>query len=253
MDFQLHPQPPLKVPTPPKPTSLKSLVAIFVSAFVIILFILNAPTIVKALAYPFSHSTESDNEKLTQQYRDLYGYDKHPELITSVDKPPMAPSTVATTPSAPAYILPTSAAITGQAQLDATISIPKINVSAPIIQVNNSSDTAILTALKKGVVLYPGSVNPGQPGMAVIIGHSSSDLPWTTYSAVFSLLGKLQPNDLIYVTFSGTKYTYRVRTIQKGSAQQLIDSGLAGDLIVSTCWPIGTDTNRIAVSASLVR
>ena len=243
MNFQLNPLPPLKVPAPPKPTSVKSLVAIFALAFVVILMILNAPTLIKTIAYPFNHSTESDNEQLTQQYRDIYGYEKHPELITSVQ----------IDAGTPPVRLPPVSGIINQSQLNAVISIPKINVSAPVIQVSDSNDATILGALKKGVVLYPGSVNPGQPGTAVIIGHSSSDLPWTAYSSVFSLLNKLQTDDLIYVTVGGTQYTYRVLVVQKGSAQQLISSGLAGDLIVATCWPIGTDANRIAVSASLLR
>ena len=243
--------PPLIAPTPPKPTSIKYLVGIFVVAFVIILTILNAPTLFKAVSYPLTHSTESDNEQLTQQYRELYGYEKHPELITAV-----VAATVAPTPTPTPIPRPSPASIVtnpSQSQLNAVISIPKINVSAPVIQVNDSTDKTILNALKNGVVLYPGSTNPGQPGTSVIVGHSSSDLPWTTYSSIFSLLGKLQANDLIYVTVGGTQYTYRVRAIQKGSAQQLIDSGLSGDLIVATCWPIGTDANRIAVSAMLVQ
>jgi len=243
MNFQPFSQSPLKVSTSPKPTSVRTLVLIFVAAFVIILIILNAPTIIKSIAYPFTHSAESDNEQLTQQYRDIYGYEKHPELITAVQN------------ANNAQYLNSSAGsgTTGQYQFEAAISIPKINVSAPVIQVSDSSDSVILEALKKGVVLYPGSSNPGQPGTTVIIGHSSSNLPWTTYSSVFSLLGKLKPDDLIYITVGDTQYTYRIRAVQKGSAQQLIDSGLTGDLIVSTCWPIGTDANRIAVSASWVQ
>jgi len=243
MNNEQYQLPPLKVPTPPKPTSWKSLVAIFATAFVLILLILNGPTVIKAIAYPFNHSPESDNEQLTQQYRDIYGYDKHPELVTA--------AVAATTVPTP-YFSPTPINIV-PSQLSAVISIPKIDVSAPVIQTSDSADTTILNALKKGVVLYPGSANPGQLGTTVIIGHSSSDLPWTTYSSVFSLLNKLQADDLIYITVGGTQYTYRVRVVQKGSAQQLVSSGLAGDLIVATCWPIGTDANRIAVSASLVR
>lgn len=245
MNNEQYSLPPLIAPAPPKSTSIKYLVGIFVVAFVIILAILNAPTLFKTVSYPLTHSTESDNEQLTQQYRDLYGYEKHPELITAV-----VAATVTPTPRPlPIQIITNPS----QSQLNAIISIPKINVSAPVIQVNDSTDKTILNALKNGVVLYPGSTNPGQPGTSVIVGHSSSDLPWTTYSSVFSLLGKLQTNDLIYVTVGGTQYTYRVRAIQKGSAQQLIDSGLSGDLIVATCWPIGTDANRIAVSAMLVQ
>lgn len=243
MDNEQNQLQPLKVPTSPKPTSVKYLVGIFVVAFVIILTILNAPTIFKTVSYPLAHSEESDNEQLTQQYRDIYGYEKHPEIITSVIASTLTPTP---RPSQPPVIINPS-------QLNAVISIPKINVSAPVIQIGDSNDATILNALKKGVVLYPGSSNPGQPGTSVIIGHSSSDLPWTKYSSVFSLLDKLQTNDLIYVTVGNVQYTYRVRNIQKGSAQQLIDSGFSGDLVIATCWPIGTDTNRIAVSASLVQ
>ena len=243
MNNEQYQLPPLKVPAPPKPTSVKSLIAIFITAFVLILIILNAPTLYKSITYPLAHSQESDNEQLTQQYRDIYGYDKRPELITTA-------ITATMTPTPRLSLMPI---ISTPSQLNTVISIPKINVSAPVIQVNDFSDTTILDALKKGVVLYPGSVNPGQPGTSVIVGHSSSDLPWTTYSSVFSLLNKLQADDLIYLTVGGTQYTYRVRIVQKGSAQQLVDSGLAGDLIVATCWPIGTDANRIAVGASLVQ
>ena len=243
-------QKPLQAPKPPQKFSIIHMVGIFVVAFLLILAVLNAPTLIKAIAYPFSHSAEADNEQLTQQYRDIYGYDKRPELITSVEND----NTHAATPSVYPIASPAAAIpLPVQVSYDMVLSIPKINVSAPVLQVADSNDTTILAALKKGVVLYPGSANPGQLGTTVIVGHSSSDLPWTKYSAIFSLLDKLQPNDIIYVTVNGTQYAYRVRTIQKGSAQQLIDAGLGGDLVVSTCWPVGTDAKRVAVSASLVQ
>ncbi len=248
MEPKLAPLPPLEAPKPPKTTSLKALLSVFVAAFVIILVILNLPTLVKALAYPFTHSPEKDNIQLTQQYRDIYGYEKRPELMNAV-----LAATTRPTPSLFPIVPSVGGNASVQTAFQAQISIPKIGVSAPVLQVANTNDTTILAALKNGTVLYPGSSQPGQPGTTVIIGHSSSDLPWTKYSAVFSLLDKLQPNDLIYVTVNGTQHTYRIRAIQKGSAQQLAASGMAGDLIVSTCWPIGTDTNRIAVSASLVQ
>ena len=96
-------------------------------------------------------------------------------------------------------------------------------------------------------MLYPGSANPGRPGTAVIIGHSSPpDLPWTEYSSVFHCLENSKPTTDLY-----NCWWYPICISDpdrpKGGAQQLISSGLAGDLIVSTCWPIGTDTNRVAV------
>src|SRR6185369_2277603 len=205
-DTHFAPLPPLEAPKPPKKTSLKSLLGIFIGAFVILITLLNLPTLVKAFVYPFTHSAESDNEQLTSQYRDLYGYEKHPELMAAVE-------------SSTAHASPSVFPVVPVQQFDGEISIPKIGVTAPVLQVSDSSDATILAALKKGVVLYPGSSNPGQPGTAVIIGHSSSDLPWTKYSAIFSLLDRVQANDLIYVTVNGTQYAYRVRTVQKGSAQ----------------------------------
>ena len=116
----------------------------------------------------------------------------------------------------------------------------------------DSTDATILSALKKGVVLYPGSVIPVNPAPPL----SSAIHPLICRgrnTLRFFIAWKTQADDLIYITVGGTQYAYRIQTVQKGSAQQLISSGLAGDLIVSTCWPIGTDTNRIAVSANLVR
>lgn len=241
METNLPPLEPPKPPQPAKPLSPKGLIGVFITAFFILLAILNLPTFVKAITYPFTHSEEEDNELLTQQYRDIYGYEKHPEFMAAAEAAARA------TPSMFPIASPAPSAF------QATISIPKINISAPVLQVKDTSDAAILETLKNGTVLYPGSANPGQPGSAVILGHSSSTFPWTKYSAIFSLLDKLQPNDLIYVTVNGTEHIYRVQAVHKGSAQQLIDAGLGGDLVVATCWPIGTDSNRMAVSAALVK
>jgi len=223
MDSFLSPLSSSKIPNPPKKTSKKAVLGVFAVAFILLFIILNLPSLVKSLAYPFKHSADSDNELLTKQYRDLYGYEKHPELISAVQAVAYTPRATEFPISVPAPASPDSFRAEWQAEL------------------------------KNGVVLFPGSVNPGQPGAAVIIGHSSSDLPWTKYSAVFSLLDKLAVNDLVYITVNGKQYTYRVREFKKGTARQIAESGLTGDLILSTCWPVGSDQNRIAVSATLVQ
>src|SRR5205809_397010 len=112
-DNHFAPLPPLEAPKPPKKTSMKSLLGIFIVAFVVLLMLLNLPTLGKAFVYPFTHSTESDNEQLTQQYRNLYGYEKHPELMAAVE---------ASTPKANASMFP----IVPTQQFEAEISIPKI-------------------------------------------------------------------------------------------------------------------------------
>ncbi|KKU89970.1 MAG: hypothetical protein UY20_C0003G0009 [Candidatus Yanofskybacteria bacterium GW2011_GWA1_48_10] len=249
MDSFLSPLSSSKIPNPPKKTSKKAVLGVFAVAFILLFIILNLPSLVKSLAYPFKHSADSDNELLTKQYRDLYGYEKHPELISAVQAVAYTPRATEFPISVPAPASPDSF----RAEWQAELSVPKIGIKAPVLQVKSTNDSEIFAALKNGVVLFPGSVNPGQPGAAVIIGHSSSDLPWTKYSAVFSLLDKLAVNDLVYITVNGKQYTYRVREFKKGTARQIAESGLTGDLILSTCWPVGSDQNRIAVSATLVQ
>lgn len=234
--------------------SVLKLVSVYVTAFVVVLALLNGPLIISLITYPFTHSEEADNERLTAQYIALYGYHaqerakqaaqslsiaKAAILITNTPLPVAKAVAPVYTPSAPVAV-------------NSLITIPKINITAPIILVSSENENVILKSLKNGVVLYPGSALPGQSGSTIIVGHSSSNPPWTKYSAIFSLLNKLAPDDLIDISFGGKKYTYQVKAIEKGSVQHILDSGLGGDLILTSCWPVGTDQGRIVVVANLV-
>ena len=130
------------------------------------------------------------------------------------------------------------------------VSIPKLNIKALVIQ-PPSNEKQILNSLKSGVVLYPGSALPGQAGTSVIIGHSSSNFPITKYSAIFAGLNKLSIGDLIYISYGGKNYTYIIKDKKIGSSAQLTASLSNNDLVLGTCWPIGTDKNRIIVAANL--
>lgn len=235
-----------------KNPSILKLVSVFVTAFVLFLIVLNGPLIISLVQYPLTHSEESDNEKLTAEYIALYGYEtQQKKLLAGVML-----STVAqvATPSVPTVTSPASALIPSvSVTTENSISISKININAPIIGVFSDGEKTILNALKGGVVFYPGSSAPGTGGTTVIVGHSSSNPPWTKYSAIFSLLNKLTSGDLINISFDGKEYVYQVRAIEKGSVQHLLDSGLGGDLILSSCWPVGTDNGRIVVIANLVK
>ena len=201
---------------------------IFGVVFVLVLVLFNLPAATSVVSYSMTHSEEKDNQALTDQYRALYGYASHPEL---------------------SYLAQTGQA--GQEQLK--LSVPKLSINAPVIAVLRENDDDIFAALKKGVVLFPGSAMPGQSGQSVIIGHSASLPPWTKYSAIFAKLGAMAPDDLIYLTYQGREHIYRVTTVRRGSVQQILDSGMTGDLILSTCWPVGTDTNRVAVAAVRIK
>ncbi len=133
-----------------------------------------------------------------------------------------------------------------------SILIPKINVKAPMIVGNSTDISKILKDLESGVLVYPGSAMPGQ-GSTVIVGHSSSNKPWNKYSNIFSLLNRLQVGDLIYVNYENERYVYQVNIKKTGSVFTLASSGITGDLILSSCWPAGTDNGRILISASLLK
>lgn len=135
-------------------------------------------------------------------------------------------------------------------ELSDTISIPKINIIAPVIRSQSTDANVILSDLKRGVVLYPESALPGE-GSSVIIGHSSSNLPWRKYSSVFAKLNKLEIGDSILISYKGRKLVYSVVTKKIGTAEDLINLNIGGDLILGSCWPVGSDKERIMVVASL--
>ncbi|MBX4190175.1 sortase [Candidatus Parcubacteria bacterium] len=200
--------------------------AVFGSSFAFLMVAINAPGLISHAKYA-TESDESHNEQLTTQYRALYGYESHPADFGSGGLIKAAPTQ------------------------ESIIRIDKIHVEAPILQPSSDEDNAILSVLKDGVALYPGSAMPGQSGTTVIVGHSSSNPPWTKYSAIFSLLDKLNQGDLIVIDYGGVEYTYFVQSKVKGSVQQIMTQGVAGDLILSSCWPVGTDSGRIVITANL--
>jgi len=132
------------------------------------------------------------------------------------------------------------------------IYIPGVNINAPIVMGASTDAKTILSQLKEGVLVYPGSDIPGNGGSTVIIGHSSSDFPWQKYAHVFAALPDLSRGDMIIINYNGNKYAYNVNEKITGSVDELATRDIKGDLILGTCWPIGTDEQRILVTASLV-
>jgi LPXTG-site transpeptidase (sortase) family protein len=135
------------------------------------------------------------------------------------------------------------------------LSIPRLNLQVPLIW---SKDAASFEAdLSQGVIHYPGTAMPGEQGTIYVSGHSS-DYVWKKdpMSTVFAKINYLQPGDDVFVAVygvDGKTYNYRYQvTGQKIYAPddqtQFIDNSTS-KLNLSTCWPIGTQKNRIVVSA----
>lgn len=133
------------------------------------------------------------------------------------------------------------------------ILINKINVNAPVIfDQTTVNEGAFQKALQHGVVHYPKTAVPGQPGNVVIFGHSSGQW-WApgNYKFVFTLLDRLRFNDRIFVDYQGTRYIYRVNTISVVTPTDLSVLNQSGDnlLTLITCTPVGTSTNRLIIRA----
>jgi LPXTG-site transpeptidase (sortase) family protein len=143
----------------------------------------------------------------------------------------------------------------------ATLVIDSIGVRAPIVFNVADNNDLIYKSLEGGVVHYSNTAKPGNPGAAVILGHSSA-FPWYKgdYGAVFALLSKLKIGDRFYVQYSDN------RTFVYEMTQSIIFNPFANDerltalenaqgstLILISCYPVGTNYKRIAVQAKQVQ
>lgn len=143
------------------------------------------------------------------------------------------------------------------------IIIPRIGKNIPLVDVDHDVGVSytqmheiFMEELKKGVVRYPGTAEPGQVGNAFIFGHSSN-YPWikSDYNDIFALLDNLETGDEITVYYNQKKYTYIVtdRAIVKPGDVKTLESRDPNkkELSLMTCWPVGTTLERIIVFAEL--
>jgi LPXTG-site transpeptidase (sortase) family protein len=135
------------------------------------------------------------------------------------------------------------------------IKIPKIEIEALLLLSDNPDEKEIEKLLDFGVVLFPGSVLPGEPGQTVILGHSAPlGWPKIKYEWVFSRLNELLEGDEIHLFLNNKRYRYKV------SEQIFLDIGdeipqaltsSKNMLVLVTCWPPGKDQRRMAITAEL--
>ncbi|MBI2624149.1 class D sortase [Candidatus Parcubacteria bacterium] len=136
-----------------------------------------------------------------------------------------------------------------------TIKITKIGVNAPLIFSTSTDLKDLARDLMKGAIRYPGSAMPGGPGNLFIAGHSGGQV-WdpNPYKRVFAKLGQLKHGDEIEIVSAGTTYKYRVRSVMvlRPDELRVFQPSATAMLTLSTCWPIGTATNRFVVEADLI-
>ena len=141
---------------------------------------------------------------------------------------------------------------------DLTLTIPKLQMAAPIREVEGVAILGVNEELSRGVVRWPGSARVGEAGAAILLGHSSAPLSYKgDYGSVFALLDKLEAGDKIVIDSLYGSRTYKVtgRIVVNPKTPTGIGQTSNADseaLVLVSCWPVGTDWKRLAVSAERV-
>jgi len=135
--------------------------------------------------------------------------------------------------------------------------ISSLSLEAPIIYPTETGEDAYQVALRDGVVHYPGTAEPGQPGNVYIFGHSS-DFLWApgNYKTIFAVLPEIEVGAEIQVSNpEGRIFTYLVTETKVVNPRDLevLDQGTGefSRLTLQTSYPLGTALQRFLVIAEL--
>lgn len=142
--------------------------------------------------------------------------------------------------------------------------IPQIGENIPLLDVKNreiKNETELndifMEELERWIVRYPGTAKPWEKGTSFIFGHSSN-FPWVKwdYNEVFALLNNVELNDEIIVYYDQEKYIYKItgkKIVTPWDVSVLKGDENKSEIILMTCWPIGTTLNRLIVIWELVK
>lgn len=135
------------------------------------------------------------------------------------------------------------------------VKIPEIGLKAPLVSAKSAEPRDIENDLKRGVVLYPNSVLPGEKGAVVLLGHSAPNA-WpkaNNFYWVFSQLNNLEKGNKLSLDFNNTQYFYTViskKILNKGEALPQFNPK-EQKLVLISCWPPGKNSQRIIIEATL--
>lgn len=141
---------------------------------------------------------------------------------------------------------------------DFSIVIPKVGINASVMPAVNPGDSkAYEEALKVGVAHASTSFFPNEDGTVYLFSHSTN-YEWFVkdLNAVFYLLKNLNVGDQIVLVYKGTLYTYKLREKRVVSPSEVsFMAPIPGTkaLILQTCWPPGSTTERLLIFADFVK
>jgi len=135
--------------------------------------------------------------------------------------------------------------------------IPKIGINAAVIPaVNPNKPGEYLAALKKGVAHSSLSYLPDEDGTVYLFSHSTN-YEWfvNDLNAVFYLLKNLEEKDTVILFYKGFAYTYQItgkQIVKPTEVTYLTPQKGPRRLILQTCWPPGSTTERLLLFADLI-
>lgn len=134
-----------------------------------------------------------------------------------------------------------------------SIIIPSLGINAPVLEnINPWNKSEYLKALEKGIAHASGSSVPNQSGTVFLFAHSS-DVPWriTRYNTAFFRLNRLKKGNEITVTYQGENFYYKVKEKKMVWPNEIsyTENKDTDQLILQTCYPIGTSIKRLLVLA----
>jgi LPXTG-site transpeptidase (sortase) family protein len=141
------------------------------------------------------------------------------------------------------------------------MSIAKINIAAPVVWSNSTDQAAMDNDLESGVLHYYQTAAPGQTGTMIVSGHSSNYV-WAKgdYNHIFATLNDVNVGDMITVKETEANgrvitFTYKItgKKIVVADDQSVFDQSTNPTLELTTCWPIGTNLQRLIVTAELAQ
>jgi LPXTG-site transpeptidase (sortase) family protein len=142
------------------------------------------------------------------------------------------------------------------------IEIPKIKANSWVVtNVSANNKTEYESVLNQDMVAHAqGSGLPGmgEGGSVFLFAHSSEQsISAVRNNPVFYLLGDMNNDDRIFADYNGKIYEYRVygKKVVKANDTQYLDFADPSRevLILQTCWPIGTNWNRLLIFGELVK
>lgn len=132
-----------------------------------------------------------------------------------------------------------------------TLGIDRLTVTHPK---DPTTHAGIIEPLKNGVGHLFGF--PGGGGKIMIYGHSSG-YPWdiSSYTRIFRTVNRLAVGDPISIVYQGQRFTYQVtgkQTVQASDLRAFQGDTEGEELILYTCWPPDSTSERLLVRAKPV-